>query len=206
VTFRVPSMATLHVLPLVLLHPDQLEKVEPDEAVAVSVTTDPPLKDALQVAPQLIPDGLLVTAPLPATVTLSVCVTTAVKVAVTERAALMLTVHVLPLVLLHPDQLVKVEPDAAVAVSVTDVLLPKVALQVEPQLIPDGLLVTVPVPVPLRVTRSVLPELVKAADTLRAALMDTVQLEPLVESQPVQLLKVEPDDAAAVSVTDVPTV
>ena len=47
-----------------------------------------------------------------------------------------------------PDQPANVEPDAAVAVSLTDVPLANLALQVDPQLMPDGLLVTVPVPVP----------------------------------------------------------
>jgi hypothetical protein len=60
----------------------------------------------------------------------------------------MVTLHVVPLLEVQPVQLARVEPLAAVAVSVT--LLPelKLALQTEPQLIPTGLLVTVPVPVP----------------------------------------------------------
>jgi hypothetical protein len=51
-----------------------------------------------------------------------------------------------------PLQLVKLEPAAAVAVRVTDV--PKLAEQVVPQLMPLGLLVTVPLPVPAGVTVS----------------------------------------------------
>ena len=47
-----------------------------------------------------------------------------------------------------PDQPVKVEPEAGVAVRVTEVPLPKLAVQVEPQSMPAGLLVTVPAPVP----------------------------------------------------------
>ena len=75
-----------------------------------------------------------------------------VKVAVTFWAALMVTVQV-P-VPLHPPPLqpVKVEPPLGVAVKVTLVPLVKLVLQVLPQLIPAGLLVTVPVPVPLLVT------------------------------------------------------
>ncbi|UWZ83053.1 hypothetical protein MOP44_21090 [Occallatibacter riparius] len=53
-----------------------------------------------------------------------------------------------------PDQPAKVEPAAAVAVSVIEVPLEKVAEHVDPQLIPDGLLVTVPVPVPASCTVS----------------------------------------------------
>jgi hypothetical protein len=51
----------------------------------------------------------------------------------------------------HPP---KVEPEAGLAVSVTAVPLEKLALQVLPQLIPEGLLVTLPDPVPARVTLS----------------------------------------------------
>jgi hypothetical protein len=39
--------------------------VEPDDGDAVSATPVPEAKDALHVAPQLIPAGLLVTVPLP---------------------------------------------------------------------------------------------------------------------------------------------
>ena len=46
----------------------------------------------------------------------------------------------------HP---LKVEPSLGFAVSVTDIPVAKLALHAEPQLIPDGLLVTVPPPVPV---------------------------------------------------------
>jgi hypothetical protein len=69
------------------------------------------------------------------------------KVAVTEAAAVRVTAHV-PVPLQAPDQPANVEPEAAVAVSVTAVPLAKLALQVVGQLMPEGLLVTVPVPVP----------------------------------------------------------
>jgi hypothetical protein len=48
-----------------------------------------------------------------------------------------------------------VDPPAAAAVNVTDVPLAKLALQVLPQLIPPGELVTVPLPVPVFDTVSV---------------------------------------------------
>ena len=75
-----------------------------------------------------------------------------VNVAVTLRAWVRLTVQV-P-VPLHPSPLqpVKVEPRAAVAVRVTLVPKSKAALHVVPQLIPAGLLVTVPLPVPAWLT------------------------------------------------------
>ena len=47
-----------------------------------------------------------------------------------------------------PDQPVKSELVSGFAVSVTDVPLSNLALHARPQLIPDGLLVTVPPPVP----------------------------------------------------------
>jgi hypothetical protein len=71
-----------------------------------------------------------------------------VKVAVTVVAAETVTAQA-P-VPEHPPPLqpVKVEPAAGVAVNVTAVPLAKLAEQVTPQLIPAGLLVTVPVPAP----------------------------------------------------------
>ena len=47
-----------------------------------------------------------------------------------------------------PDQPVKSELSSGFAFSVTDVPLANLALHTEPQLIPDGLLVTTPPPVP----------------------------------------------------------
>mgnify|MGYP007103403757 CR=1 FL=1 len=57
-----------------------------------------------------------------------------------------------PVPLHAPDQPAKAEPDAALAVSVTVVPDVKLAEHVEPQLIPVGLDVTVPLPVPDFVT------------------------------------------------------
>ncbi len=54
-----------------------------------------------------------------------------------------------------PDQPAKAEPVAGAAVSVTTVPLEKDCEQVDPQLIPAGELVTVPVPAPPLVTVSV---------------------------------------------------
>jgi hypothetical protein len=45
--------------------PFQPAKTDPDAGAAVSVTVAPPEKDREQVAPQLMPLGLLVTLPLP---------------------------------------------------------------------------------------------------------------------------------------------
>ena len=73
------------------------------------------------------------------------------KVAVTVVALLTVTVHML--IPVHaPDQPANEKPVAGVAVSVTLLPLLKFPLQVWPQLIPDGLLVTVPVPAPAKAT------------------------------------------------------
>jgi hypothetical protein len=66
-----------------LVHaPLQPLNVEPDACVAASVTTVPDVKAAEHVAPQLIPDGALVTVPEPDPflVTLSVLVAAAIAV------------------------------------------------------------------------------------------------------------------------------
>src|SRR5579864_6314695 len=73
------------------------------------------------------------------------------KVAVTDLAAVMVTEHV-PVPVQAPLHPANVEPDAGEAVSVTAVPLLKFALHVLGQLIPVGLLVTFPLPVPARVT------------------------------------------------------
>lgn len=70
----------------------------------------------------------------------------------TDRAAVIDTVQVLLVPEQDPLQPAKDEPLAAAAVSVTEVPEPKLAEQVEPQLIPAGLLVTVPLPVPVLLT------------------------------------------------------
>src|SRR5512138_3837143 len=74
-----------------------------------------------------------------------------VNVAVTDRAAVMVTMQ-LPVPVHASLQPANVEPDAAAAVRVTVVPLVMFAEQVDPQLMPPALEVTVPLPVPLLVT------------------------------------------------------
>jgi hypothetical protein len=136
--------------------PDHPAKVEPVPGVAVRVTTDPLLKLALHVVPQLIPAGLLVTVPLPvpASVTLKTgCAAAPLNVAVTEVLADNVITHD-PVPLQAPDHPANVDPAAGVAVRVTCVPDEKLAVQVDPQLIPPGLLLTVPVPLPAALTIS----------------------------------------------------
>jgi hypothetical protein len=139
-----------------VLHPVPLQpaKVEPATGVAVRVVSVRFANDAEQVLPQLMPEGLLVTVPLPVPFFVidriefgwTGC---GLKVAVQVRATFMVVTPLLQLVPLHPPN---VEPTAGVAVNVTRVPLLNDAEQVPPQLMPAGLLVTVPFPVPLLVT------------------------------------------------------
>jgi hypothetical protein len=72
-----------------------------------------------------------------------------------------------------------------------------------PQLIPEGDEVTVPVPVPARVTLSAkVDATLNVAVTARAAVIDTVQA-PVPEQAPPHPANVEPLAAEAVSITDV---
>ena len=69
------------------------------------------------------------------------------KVAVTEASAVRVTLHG-PVPLQAPDQPPNAEPVPGAAVNVTAVPVAKLALHVDPQLIPAGELVMVPAPVP----------------------------------------------------------
>jgi len=147
VTLQVP--VPLHAPP----HPAKMALAA---GVAVSVTFVPDLKAALQVVGQLIPVGVLVTVPVPVplSVTLSTGDEPTLNVAVTEVLLFKVTLQV-PVPLHAPPHPAKMALAAGVAVSVTFVPDLKAALQVEGQLIPAGALVTVPTPVPPRVTCSV---------------------------------------------------
>ena len=81
------------------------------------------------------------------TVTPAAGVPLELKVAVTEVAALTVTVQVVAVPQLPPVQPAKVYPLPAVAVSMTAEAEGKLAEHAEGQLIPAGLLATVPVPV-----------------------------------------------------------
>src|SRR4051794_34074350 len=70
------------------------------------------------------------------------------KVAVTFLAASMVTAQVVATPVHAPDQPANTEPELGVAVSVTMAPEVKLALQTEPQAIPEGLDVTGPLPAP----------------------------------------------------------
>src|SRR5437867_7204944 len=138
------------------LPPLQPVKVEPAAGAAVKVTAVPLTYVAAQVAPQEMPAGALVTVPVPAPLglTVSVKVGTA-KVAVTVVPALSVTVQVPVPEQPPPLQPLNVDPAAGAAVKVTTVPLAYAAMQVAPQEMPAGLLVTVPIPGPALLTVSV---------------------------------------------------
>ena len=166
----------------------------------------------MQSRPQLIPAGLLVTvllaAPAPALITVRVKVSP-VKVAVTLLAALIVTWQVREVLLLHSLGAIvlvhpaKVDPVCAAAVSVTTVPVEKVEVserQAAPQLIPAGLLVTVPVPVPaLTMVREL--DGAKYAVTFLAPVIVIWQVIPV--QSPPQPTNTELTPAVAVSVTTV---
>jgi len=127
-----------------------------------------------------------------------------VKSAVTAAAAVILTVHVPVPAQPPPLQPEKIEPVFAVAVRVTDVPYANEAVQVEPQLIPEGELVIVPAPVPALLTVKVwLLGALNVAVTDLAAVIEIIQA-PMPEQEPDQPAKVCPEVGVAVRVTDVP--
>jgi hypothetical protein len=123
VTCWLALSVTVQVEPLPLHAPPHPAKDELAPGVSVRVTWVPALKLALHVVGQLIPGGLLDTAPVPvpARVTVSTgALWLALNVAVTCSLALSVTVQVV-LLPLHPppDQPAKDELAAGVSVSVT---------------------------------------------------------------------------------------
>lgn len=122
------------------------------------------------------------------------------KVAVTLRAASIDTLQASAPVQ-APDQPVKRQPSAGVGVSVTVASTASAALQVLPQAMPAGDEVTVPVP--LRVTLSVLWVRVKTAPTEVAPATVTLQ-GPVPLQAPVQPAKADCAAGVAVSVIALP--
>jgi hypothetical protein len=139
----------------------QLAK-RPVVGAADSVIEVPDGKVAVHVAPQSIPAGELATLPVPPSwtlVTVSVNVSDGgggasdvVNAALTVTLLLIWTVHEPVPVQPPPLHPAKTDPEAAAAVSVTVVPPENDREQVVPQLMPLGLLITVPLPVPFLVT------------------------------------------------------
>ncbi len=120
VTVCAALIVTVQVAVVPVQAPDQPLKVDPAVAAAVNVTLLFWLKLAAQVAPQLIPAGVLVTVPVPVPVLVMDNWTgIAVKLALTVFAALMVTVQVAVVPVHAPDQPLNVDPAVAAAVRVT---------------------------------------------------------------------------------------
>src|SRR2546425_6932196 len=202
VTRVAPARVTVQAAVPEQLPPLQPANTEPPSGIAVSVTTAPLTKLAEQIAPQLTPAGVLVTVPAPAPAGETVRTKADEKVAVTVVVAETVTTH--GAVPLHPPPLhpANSEPPPGAAASVTTVPLTKLAEQLEPQLMPSGVLVTVPVPALETVNVKVWS--VKVAVIVVAAEMVTVQVPVPVHPSPLQPTNSEPPSGDAVSVTVMP--
>jgi hypothetical protein len=131
--------------------PDHPEKVSLVPGISVRVTDVPLAKDALHVCGQLMPTGVLVTVLVPLTVTDNFDCDCLLKFAVTVVLPVSVSLQLLVPVQ-APDHPMKESPLAGVALSINAVPGLKLAVQDCPQLIPAGLLLTVPDPEPLRET------------------------------------------------------
>ena len=126
-----------------------------------------------------------------------------VKVAVTLSAVFIVIEQVSVPEHPPPDQPEKIETADGMAVRVTVVPVSKLAEQVEPQLIPGGMLVTVPKMPDFSIV-SKPSSRIKLAVTLSAALI-VIEQAPVPEHPPPdQPVKVESEDGVAVRVTVVP--
>jgi hypothetical protein len=148
------AVTTIEQGPVPEHDPAQPVKRKPGLAFGVRVTVVPLTTLALQAEGQVMPDGELVTVPLPDTDTESGKVCVAVKIAPIVWFVPAGRVHVVffPAGAQAPVQPPKVDPLDGVSVRVTVPAPGKEAEHVAPQLIPAGLLVTVPWPVPDFVT------------------------------------------------------
>lgn len=121
-------------------------RLNPAFGVAVIVTAVPVTYEYEQVVPQLIPAGLLIIKAVPAPTVFTVSVFVDLNTADTDLSDDIAIVHSEPLVLSQPLQLEKVYPVFGVAVSVTEAPAAYGVEHAEPQLIPEGELVIVPLP------------------------------------------------------------
>ena len=131
--------------------PDHPVKVELVFGAAVRVTDVPELQASVQSVPQLMPEGEDVTVPVPVPALLTVRVYGFVdeaKLAVTGVFVFIVRTHCPFPVQTPPDHPVNSEPVFGDAVSVMIAPALYVSEQSEPQLIPKGEDVVVPVPVP----------------------------------------------------------
>jgi hypothetical protein len=139
--------------------PLQPEKPSPWSGLAVRVTVDPPTKPAEHVVPplpQVIPPGVLVTVPVPVPAVATDRFRNGLKVAVTDWLSFMVRVQP-PLPEQAPLQPRNPNPWSGVAVRLTEASIENAVEHVLPPLphvIPAGVLLTVPVPLPAVATFS----------------------------------------------------
>lgn len=119
VTLFAAVIVTVHVVAVDVSQPLQPMKLVPTAETAVKVTDAPGASVTVQVVPQVMPSGALVTVPLPDPALMTVSTRWAVKVAVTDFAADMVTVQVVAVEASQPAQVVNVEPEDGLAVRVT---------------------------------------------------------------------------------------
>jgi hypothetical protein len=129
-----------------------------------------------------------------------------VNVAVTDVGLASAIVHA-PVPEQPAVQPAKTEPAAGVAESVTPVPTGKLAEHVDPQAMPAGVLVTVPLPVPATLTVREVESLgTNVAVTVVVAASETEHEPVPAQPPPLQPVNAEPAAAAAESVTVVPLV
>jgi hypothetical protein len=127
------------------------------------------------------------------------------KLAATDRAALIVTVQVVPETASHPLHPAKTDAIAGVGVSVTIVPLSYWAEQAEPQSIPAGVDVTVPLPAPFFATVSVKACRANAAWMVVFWVIVSMQVEPDTDSHPaVHPTNVQPALGLAVATSLLP--
>jgi hypothetical protein len=161
-----PMLPVIVTVPAVVQLPDQPPNVEPETGVAVNVTAVPLLRTVVQVLPQLIVPGLLLTVPLPVPARVTVSVYVVIKLNVAVQVMLPVIVKLtLGLAVLQPapDHPAKVEPLAGVALRVTAVPPTYASLQSFPHAIPKGELLIVPLPdlatLSVKLAASVVPQI-----------------------------------------------
>src|SRR5207249_367223 len=126
------------------------------------------------------------------------------NVPVTERLSLIVSVHVVAVPLQAPPQPLNRAWVPGVAVSVTVAPTLKLAEQLDPQVIPAGLLVTSPPAEPREITVNVTEIGANVAVTVVAALTVTVQAPVPLHPPPLHPANTDPATAVAVSETVVP--
>lgn len=206
VTLRAVLMLTVQV-PVPVQAPLQPPNNEPPPGAALSVTFAVCANDALQVAPQLMPDGAEVTVPVPAPAFVTVSALCATEnVALTVVLAARLNVQVVEVPVQPPLQPEKVAPAAGVAVSVTAVFCARLAAQLlDGQLIPPTLEVTLPEPLTLTLSdRLPVASGAKDAVTVVLAFMLTWHCAMPVHPPPLHPLNCELLSGTALSSTVVP--